>query len=231
MRISLVGPSLFLLGILLSSGIAFAQGQHQDFRLVIDGQTGHAGVVQIDGRPYVDLEALARLTNGSLTLKASRYVLTLPVSAANAPSTVSPPSQQVDSGLSRDLMKAGIEEIAVMREWASTLAYAIQNGSPVTQSWIASHRANAVQGLRLASVAATSEADRSAHELLTNEFAAVDEWSTRLLEARKSMSAANYALSGGALQDDPLSQKIVSCGRFLASMLASGSFQDDPSCH
>ena len=45
------------------------------------------------------------------------------------------------------------------------------------------------------------------------------------------MGAAQYAISTSALRDDPLSQKIVTCGRFLAQMLASGSFQDDSTCH
>jgi hypothetical protein len=45
------------------------------------------------------------------------------------------------------------------------------------------------------------------------------------------MNAAKYALSPSELHNDPLSQKIVSCGHFLGQMLASGDFQDDPSCH
>jgi hypothetical protein len=38
-------------------------------------------------------------------------------------------------------------------------------------------------------------------------------------------------LSVGAVQNDPLSQKIIACGRFLGSMLGSGTFEDNPSCH
>jgi hypothetical protein len=67
-------------------------------------------------------------------------------------------------------------------------------------------------------------------ELLRKEFDWVQEWSNKLLEARKSMNAAKYALSPNELHNDPLSQKIVSCGHFLGQMLASGDFQDDPSC-
>ena len=60
---------------------------------------------------------------------------------------------------------------------------------------------------------------------------AVRQWSDKLVEARKSMNTGQYAMSASALRDDPLSQKIVACGRFLAPMLASGTIQDDPSCH
>lgn len=83
----------------------------------------------------------------------------------------------------------------------------------------------------MASIAATTEADRQALQLLTNEFESVKQWSNKLVEARNSMDTAKYAMSSNALQNDPLSQKIVTCGRFLATMLASGQFQDDPSCH
>ena len=80
-------------------------------------------------------------------------------------------------------------------------------------------------------MAATTDADRHALQLLTNEFDAVRQWSDKLVEARKSMNTGQYAMSASALRDDPLSQKIVACGRFLAPMLASGNIQDDPSCH
>jgi len=39
----------------------------QDIRtLIVNGQSGQVSVVQISGRSYVDLEALARVANGSL---------------------------------------------------------------------------------------------------------------------------------------------------------------------
>jgi hypothetical protein len=231
MRQALRNASLMFLLLLLEPGILCAQAKQQTGTLVVNGQPGQAAVVQLDGRSYVDLEALAQITNGSLQFKANRIVLTLPLSAPNPP-VAEPPASPVDaSALSRDFMKAGIEEIALMREWASPLAYAIQNGYPVTEQWVAGYREQAAHGLRLASVAASTAADRKALQLLTNEFDAVRQWSNKLVEARNSMNAAQYAMSSSALRDDPLSQKIITCGRFLASMLGSSSFQDDPSCH
>lgn len=231
MRHALRDASLMFLLLLLESGIPFAQAKQQASTLVLNGQPGQAAVVQIDGRAYVDLEGLARIANGSLSFRANRIVLTLPPSALSPPVAVPPPNQMDTSALSRDFMRAGIEEIALMREWASPLAYAIQNGYPVTEQWVTGYREQAAHGLRLASVAASSEADRNALQLLTNEFDAVRQWSNKLMEARNSMNAAQYAMSSSALRDDPLSQKIITCGRFLASMLGSSSFQDDPSCH
>ena len=213
------------------SGATLAQVNHQSRTLVINGQAGQAEVVKIDSRLYVDLDALARITNGSLRFEASRIVLDLPISRVSSPTAVPPPSPVDDSGLSRDFMKAGIEAIAGMREWASTLAYAIQNGYQVTESWVATYREQASHNVNLASVAARTEADRNALQLLNNEFEAVRQWSNKLVEARKSMDTAKYALSANALRDEPLSQKIIACGHFLAQMFGSGSFQDDASCH
>jgi len=118
-----------------------------------------------------------------------------------------------------------------MREWASTLEYAIQNGYPITEHWAANSREQAAHDLRLAAAAVSNESDRNALQLLTNEFEAVREWSNKLVQERKAMDTAKYAISANALRNDPTSQKIITCGHFLATMLGRGSFKDDPSCH
>src|SRR6476660_5135880 len=75
--------------------------------LVINGQTGQAAVIQVDGRAYVDLTALAQIANWSVSFKANRIVLSPAANTASAPETVGPPIQGDDSGLSRDFMRAG----------------------------------------------------------------------------------------------------------------------------
>lgn len=222
---------LLALSLVMVSASMFGQINQQRRTLVINGQSGEAAVIQLDGRLYVDLGTLASIANGSVAFQGNRIVVMLPSAPASEPAVARQPDQPVDSGFSREFMRAGIEEMARMREWASPLAYAIQNGYPVTEQWVAGYREQAANGLRLASVAATTDADRSAFQLLTNEFEAVKEWSNKLVEARRSMDAAKYAMSASALQNDPLSQKIITCGRFLGPMLASGQFQDDSSCH
>ncbi len=223
--------ALASLALLTMSWCARAQAKQQGETLEINGQTGQAAVVHIDGRTYVDLESLAHIANGSVSFKGNRIVLDLPPSTASIAAGVAPPAQTDDAALSRDFMRAGMETIALMREWASPLANAVQNGYPVTENWVANYREQAAHGLRLASMAAATDADRRALQLLTNEFEAVRGWSNKLVEARRTMNAGQYSVSANALRDDPLSQKIVACGHFLAPMLASGSMQDDPSCH
>jgi len=212
-----------------------AQHEQQGRVFTISGQAGQATIVEVGGRAYVDVEGLTQIMRGALSFSANHIILTLPASVAT-PSATEAATERAhspgsDSGLSRDFMQAGIEEIATMREWASTLGNAIQNGYQVTESWTSNYREQTVRDLRLASAAAATDADRNALQLLTNEFDAVREWSNKLVQERKSMDAAKYALSPNALRSDPLSQKIIACGHFLAAMLGSGSFQDDPSCH
>jgi hypothetical protein len=236
MRYKLQNASLSLLALLITSANIWASPSTQKAEtLVIEGQMGQAAVIRVDGRAYVDVETLAHIANWSVSFKANRIVLNLQPNAGDTPAATdtpnaAPPTQD-DSSLSRDFMRSGMEAIAQMREWASPLANAIQNGYPVTESWVAGYREQAAHALSLASVAAATDSDRRALQLLTNEFEAVRQWSNKLVEARKSMNTAQYTMSASALRDDPLSQKIVSCGRFLAPMLASGSFQDDSSCH
>jgi hypothetical protein len=231
MRNNLGNTLLLLLAVLFVPAECLAQAERQTTTLVVNGQTGQTEVLQINGRTYVDLKALSDIANGSVGFTRDRIILTVPQSNSGASSATAPPPQDDSSTLSRDFMKAGIESIAAMREWASPLASAIQNGYPVTESWVANYRDKAAQSIDLASAAATTDADRSALQLLNNEFASVREWSNNLLKAKESMDTGEYATSADALRNTPQSQKIIACGHFLASMLGSGHFQDDSSCH
>ena len=216
-----------LVALLILPGLAWSQAAQQNSTLIVSGQPGQAPVLQINGRSYVDIEALARLTNGSLGFKGNQITLTLPGAPASAPSTATAPSQPASPGFSKEFMRAGIEEMSVIREWRSALLNAVQNGYPVTDAFVASYRGQAATSLRLASVAASTDSDRNAFQLLSNEFDNMQKLSNKVLAARQNM---NY-LSPDALKGDPLDQQILSCARSLASMASSGQFQDDGSCH
>lgn len=212
-----------LLCFIFAAGLpAFPQAQPSG-TLVISGQPGQTPILQINGRSCVDIEALARLINGSLSFKGNQVTLTLPGSGDSTP----PPASQPTSAFSKDFVRAGIEEMSVIREWRSALMNAVQNGYPVTDAFMASYRGQASTSLRLASVAASTDSDRSAFQLLSNEFDNMQKLSNKALAARKDM---NY-ISADALKDDPLNQQILSCARSLAAMASSGQFQDDGTCH
>src|SRR5206468_9162213 len=97
---------------------------------------------QSGGRTYVDVASLAQIANGSVSFNAGRVILNLPGAAAGVPAPAAAPPSQTSAPadpnqLSRAFMKAGIEELALLREWGSPLAYAIRNGYPVTGNWVA----------------------------------------------------------------------------------------------
>lgn len=219
------------------SGASYGQTKQQQQNVVVNGQSGQAEVMNQNGRLFVDLLALASIGRGSVSFSGPGIVLTLPGAASG---TTSPgPSQPATdasqpantSALSRPFMKAGIEEIASLREWATTLASAIRGGYGVTDVWVNGYRDQASQSLQIADAAASTDGDRNAVQLLHGAFNLVQQWSDKLVAAKKSMDTAKYTTSPDALREDPSSQKIIACGHFLTQMLGSATFQDDASCH
>jgi hypothetical protein len=217
--------------LVICSDEATGQDTKRATNIVVNGHSGQADTVLVKNREYIDLRALARIANGSIAFQDNQIILTLPEMQASNPSPPEPSQLVSSTGLSQEFVKAGIEEIALMREWASPIAYALHNGYPITEEAANQYRAQAASGLKLAQSSVKTDADRNAFQLLNNEFEALEQWSNKLIEARKTMDTAKYAMSENALRDDPLSQKIIACGHFLSSMLGSGTFQDDPSCH
>lgn len=222
---SYLGP-LMLLALVIVPLLALSQTAQETRTLIVNGQRGQASVVQINGRSYVDLEALARIANGSLGFQGNQITLTLS-GAANAPAAAVPSTNPpADPGFSRSFLRAGIEAMSMVREWHSALANAIKNGFPLAQDWLSGYRSQAATALRLASVAVSTDSDRSGFQLMTNGFNFMDKLSNQYLAATKSL---NY-IPPDALTNDPLDQKLLGCGHSLASMVASGQFVDDGSC-
>jgi|SRR5271170_4579694 len=201
--------------------LALSQAVQQARTLVVTGHSGELAVAEIGGRSYVEIEALTRFVNGSLSFNGNQIVLTLPGSAAPSPAR-----QAAPTGFSKDFLKAAIEQMSVIREWRSTLLNAVQRGFPVTDDWITNFSSQAQSNLRLVSVAVTTDSDRSALQLLTNEFNNMKKLSGRFVDANRSRTY----MPPDSLDNDPLDKKIVSCGHSLAAMAANNRFVDDGSC-
>jgi hypothetical protein len=199
----------------------------QNRTLVLTGHPGELPVLETGGRSYVDIEALTRLANGTLSFRGNQIVLTLPTVGASAPPTNPETDQPRVPGFSKDFLKAGLEEMAVIREWRSALINAIQQGHPVTEDWVETFGAQAQQNLRLVSLAASTDSDRNALQLLNNEFNNMKKLSNRFVETTKSRTY----VSPNALESDPLCQKVLNCAHSLAAMASNNQFVDDGSCH
>jgi hypothetical protein len=217
---------LRLVGLLIAPALGFSQADQQSGSLVVSGSSGQAPVTQINGRSYVAVDALARLMNGSLGYQGNQITLTLPTAESSA-GTRLPTNQPASPGFSKEFLNAGIETMSDIREWRSTLLNAVENGYPVNDAWMANYRAQAAKNLRLTSVAATTDSDRNALQLLSKEFDHMQELGNKILAGRKKLNH----ITADSVKKDPLDQKILNCARSLAAMAASGEFQDDGSCN
>jgi hypothetical protein len=217
---------LILVVLLIVPALALSHAAQESRTLTVDGQPGQVAVVQLNGHSYVDLEALARVVNGSLSFNGNQITLTLPGATSTAAADPSASPTPADTGLSKGFLKAGIEAMAMVREWHSALANAIQNGFPIAANWLASYSNQAATALRLASVATSTNSDQNAYQLLSNEFNNMKALSNQYVATRQSL---DY-IAPDALASDPLNQNIVNCGHALAAMAANGQFVNDGSC-
>src|SRR5215475_2509731 len=111
--------------VLVSAGcVAYSQSVPDGRTLSIAGQTESAKIFDLNGKSYVAVEDVARLTHGSLSFNANQVLLTLPSGAAHS-STTGPVTQ----GFSKSFLQAGIEEMSVIREWRITVVNSIKNNS------------------------------------------------------------------------------------------------------
>jgi hypothetical protein len=205
--------------------LAVSQVPRQSATLSVTSYPGQVPVIQMNGRSYVEVESLARLTSGSMSFRDKQIILTLPPSAASqtAPET----NQPARSGFSKDFLRAAIEEMAAIREWRIAIVNAVQGSFPVTDDWVAGYRRTADSKLALTSAAITSDSDRSGFALLSNEFSKMQALSDKYLALRKSLTY----IAPDSLDKDPLDQQLLNCARGLSSMAGGGQFEDVAACH
>jgi hypothetical protein len=216
------------LGVVLTlSGMLFAQSTSNKI-LVVNGKTTSAGVRQFNGRLYVDLETLAQATNAVFSVEPRRVVLTIPPSDSGAVATDD--SAQNSQRLSRDFSSASISALAAMREWRVAVRAMILYGLAVSETWVQAYHQQTLDALRQAGVAASTEADRNALQLLSSEADMMTTWANGVEAARQQLNGAN-TVDPNALQNDTQLAKIQKCSQFLNFMVLSGTFNDDGSCH
>jgi hypothetical protein len=228
---SIMKRTVIVGAMLMSAVMALAQIKRQGEVLSIQGYPGEANAIRLQGRALVDVQDLARMTNGSLKFEGDRIILTL------APSDASGPARDTatKSGFSPAFMRAAIEAMASIREWGGMLQVIVQNGYPVGKAMagntIRAYQGRAADSVALASAAASRDDDHRGLELLRNEFNNVQAWAESFVDARNSLSAVNLTTSEHPLTDDYEAQKIIRCGQFLGQMFAGGTIEDDAACH
>ena len=217
--------------LLMMTLIAPAQTQHEQESLSIRDYPGQAHVIRLQGRGFVDVEDLARITNGSLSFEGDRIILTLHRHDSSEPAR----DTAAKPGFSPAFTRAAIEAMASIREWGGMLQVIVENGYPIGKAMagntIRAYQNRAADSVALASAAASTDDDHRGVELLRNEFNSVQAWAETFVNARNSLGAVDLTTSENPLKDDEDAQKIIRCGQFLAQMFAGGTFEDDAACH
>jgi hypothetical protein len=214
---------LMLVTILLSPLLALAVQQTTAF--LIDGRQGQAEVIQLQGKNYVEVDELARITGGSLRFVGSQITLTLPGSGdASSQALQSAPAPPV--GFSRPFLAAGIETMREILEWNASLKTAIERDYPLSVDWFGNFRRQIQSSLKHTEAAASRDMDREALPLLVNEFNNMGALTDKYLK----ISASRDYLPPESLNNDPLEQKLFTCWHSLESMASSNQFVDDGSC-
>ena len=208
---------------LLLAGMLLAQ-RAPDKRLFINGKSTNVVVLQVDGRSYIDVETVAQITNGSVKFGPNQVALTIPNTDFDAGS-------QQDSArlLSKDFASSAISTVAEMKEWKGTLGTLVKFGLAVDDSWAQVYHERVQESLQQTGIAASTNADRSALQLLNNQFANLAKWESVVIAERQNLNGAR-TVAPDSLQNDPVLAKFSNCGRFLIGMLGSGIFADNPSC-
>jgi hypothetical protein len=212
-----------LTALLMLSSNAYAQSPQKTSTLSVAGHSGEAQLLQLNGKSYIEIEALARLTQGTLSFKVDGATLTLP--ALNPEVKESAPAAKVV--LSTAFIQASVEELSVIRDWRAAIVKAVQENTPVADEWVSAHHRLAEKNLALALAAASTEDDRSASPMLSVEFNNMQKLSESYLTMRKQIEFISPQEFGNAA----LEEQILTCAQGFASMTEKREFRDQPACH
>ena len=220
-------PYAILIGLILAcAGLMLAQTA-PDRTLFVNGKS-FGMVTQIGGRSFVDVDTVAQILNGTVATEPNRILVTTSGSApvVNA-SNAAPP---VPQGLSKEFARAAIAALAELREWRGAIGTILTYNTPVVGNWPQDYQDRVNNDLQQVAVDATTASDQDALQLLRNDFGNIAQWSSNVVATRQGMNATT-TVSENAGQNDPALAKISECSRFLSSMLVSGTFSDNASCH
>jgi hypothetical protein len=188
---------------------------------IIEGPQGQAKVIQVEGKSYVAIDDMVRITGGSLHFARNQMVLTLSANS-DTPAQSTPSS----NGYSPQFINAGIETMREILEWHAALKAGIERGYPLSNDWFGVFRRQIEPSLKHAESVASTEADQKTLRLLTNEFNNMNALTDKYLE----ITTSRDYIAPDSLTTDPLDRRVLTCWQSLASMASSRQFVDDGSC-
>src|SRR6516162_6016567 len=96
--------SVWLITTLAMNVSVKAMAQERLQTLVVSGHAGSVPVTQMNGKNYVEVEALAQMANGTLSFNGNQITLTLSTASGNATAASPGPNK----GFSKEFLRAGI---------------------------------------------------------------------------------------------------------------------------
>ncbi len=204
-----------LLALLAFGQNSFSQAARPAGTLVVDGSPGQADTMTVNGRLYVNVDALARLLGASTNQRGDQTILFLK------------DSQPSVEKLSSSFVVAGIQLMSSIREWRHEVVYSVANVLPDLESVVGSARRDAETKLALASAAAITDGDRDALVLLNNASTMIHQFSDKYLELNRNL----VAVSARDVEQNELGQQILACGKGLERLASTLQYQDVESCH
>jgi len=186
--------------------------------LVVNGQNVDVGITEIQGRPYVDVQELAQVIGASEVTGSGQITLNVPPGPAAPPALPSTSAAAAVPGaganFSPRFQQLAISALVEMREWQGTIRAEVDSGVSVTGALTDDYHELVGAGLLETTLAASTPQDNQAIQLLQNEYGFLSHW------------------SGDTSDQGSLSlSKISNCAQFLTSMVVTGNFRDDSTCH
>ena len=223
MRRNAIRSSMMLVTILLLPLLVLVA--QETSALLVEGRQGQAKMIQVQGKNYVEVDELARITGGSLRFVGNQFILRLP--GSDTPAQAAQLAPEPAAGLSKPFLTGGIDTMREILEWHAALKNAIERGYPLSDTWFGNFRRQIRSSLAQTEAAASTDLDQKAFPLLTNEFNTMNALTDKYLKIEVSR---DY-LAPNSLDSDPLNQQLLACWQSLASMASSNQFVDDGSCH
>jgi len=219
MRRNTIRTSVMLGAILLLPLLVLLAQQTSAF--LIEGPQGQTKVIQVQGKSYVEVDEVARITGGSLRFVGNQIILSVP--GSDTPAQAAP---QPAATLSKPFLTGGIETMREILEWHAALKNAIERGYPLSDTWFGNYRRQIRSSLAQAQAAASTDVDQKAFPLLTNEFNTMNALTDKYLK----IAVSRDYLAPNSLDSDPLNEKLLTCWHSLASIASSNQFVDDGAC-
>lgn len=131
---------------------------------------------------------------------------------------------------SKGFTTAALNAAGRMQSTQRRIEHSIKMGFPLGGFWIQSDFDWIDESLRMATLAATNDADRTALQELEDQTNRLRLWSEWLIRENRNLRLAEYYISSSALDNDERFQNTVACTKLLISMLASGRLGEHDSC-